>query len=434
MHLLTNSLTYSIDFATMTQKNMETGRCHRIRRGQRLKPEALRSLQEQADFSKKQQLEITNLKKTIRICKIFSKTRKQHTEKRERDAKDQERQLRARVSSAEVEAETRQRQFETQLDACKREAEVKDQKRREQLDTVEQDADAQQRVLRANIDTLQQVAATLTEDLQKATQAESASRLQMTQFLHQGESWRLGKQLEIPHLTPIDCPFLVAIIENMMRTTSHHGPNSRCSPMRQAKVLRVLKVHNVRLGQKYDSRCKQMLQDHADQGVAVGPLTPDVNSFLQSTIKAFDEWMHLEASLHECLLLHGSKRQNISEIVSSGFEERLSRQGGLYGEGIYFAEESCKSFQYCDKDGGENSMILSRVLLGDPHYAKGPLGQMKISPKRDEADATKGRHNSVVANVGTPNGQPPPSVQEHREYVIFDGSQAYPEYVVIFEV
>ncbi|CAE8643078.1 unnamed protein product [Polarella glacialis] len=395
----------------MAQTNITTGRCRQIRRGCRLKAEVLRSFRERAE---EQQLEIKDLR-----SKLDSQQR-QAEKKRKRDAEDQERQ---------------QRQLRTQLDACKRKVEVKGQRMREQLDAVKQNADAQQRGLRATIDTLREETAALAKDLQKATQAESASRMQLTQSLHQEESWRLGKQLEIPQLTPIDCPFLVASIENMMRATSHHGPNSRCSPMRQAKVLRVMKVHNVKLGQKYDSRRKQMLQDHADQGVSVGPLTPDVHPCLRLTIEHHFKWMHLEANLNECLLLHGSKRQNIAEIVNSGFEERLSRQGGLYGEGIYFAEESCKSFQYCDKDGGEVYMILSRVLLGDPHCAKGPLNQMKIPPKRHKCDATKGRHNSVVANVGIPNGRGPPAlpVQEHREYVIFDGSQAYPEYVVVIQ-
>ena len=43
------------------------------------------------------------------------------------------------------------------------------------------------------------------------------------------------------------------------------------------------------------------------------------------------------------LVLHGTLPENVDKIASGGFDERLARQGGLFGQGSYFTDESCKS-------------------------------------------------------------------------------------------
>ena len=116
--------------------------------------------------------------------------------------------------------------------------------------------------------------------------------------------------------------------------------------------------------------------------------------------------------------------------------------GGLYGAGVYFANQSCKAAQYA-RDPGVKTLLISRVTLGDPFYATGTLSQYRRPPERTStlkanlnnlygAMAPGGGiqvtrfgclYDSVVAN-STTNGQ------VHRELIVYDHRQAYPEYVV----
>lgn len=71
-------------------------------------------------------------------------------------------------------------------------------------------------------------------------------------------------------------------------------------------------------------------------------------------------------------------------------------------------------------------MLVSRVTLGDPYLATGRM----IGTRRPPERLRGGRYDSVVANVGTPNGQV--FGQRHREFVVFDRTQAYPELAIYF--
>lgn len=137
----------------------------------------------------------------------------------------------------------------------------------------------------------------------------------------------------------------------------------------------------------------------------------------------------LDDTVNERLALHGTTRGPLDSIMAAGFDDRLARQGGLYGVGIYFAEESCKAAQYCDASG-EKCIVLSRVVLGDPFFTKGPMRGERRPPLRA---GTHYVYDSIVAEVNIPNGrQGGQGRQEHREFVLFDRMQAYPELVIFF--
>ena len=115
----------------------------------------------------------------------------------------------------------------------------------------------------------------------------------------------------------------------------------------------------------------------------------------------------------------------MAEIVTRhGFDERVAALSGLYGAGVYFANQSCKAGQYAQKDAkGEKIIIVSRVALGDPYYASSHLSQMRRPPDRNAQTWGAGlTFDSVVANTS--------SSQAHRELIVYDHRQAYPEYVV----
>ena len=80
---------------------------------------------------------------------------------------------------------------------------------------------------------------------------------------------------------------------------------------------------------------------------------------------------------------------------------------------------------------GVKILLMARVTLGDVHYVQ-HADQHKKLRRAPLVAGKKGLvHDSVVANEGqarTTYGK-----QYHREYIVYDRSQAYPEYVVFFE-
>ena len=135
----------------------------------------------------------------------------------------------------------------------------------------------------------------------------------------------------------------------------------------------------------------------------------------------------------EIIALHGTSPENIDLIASFGFDERLSREQGLYGQGIYFTDQSCKAFQYSGAPRQlAGCIIITRLLLGLPHFAQGPLKGIKVEPLQDFSDVSKGRVNSVIVNPGTLRSAS--QTQVHKEFVIFNGAQAYPEMIIHFKV
>jgi len=119
------------------------------------------------------------------------------------------------------------------------------------------------------------------------------------------------------------------------------------------------------------------------------------------------------------------------QIANFGFDGRLASERGLYGQGVYFTDQSCKSLQYSGADRYHDSgcFIIARLILGHPHLATGPMKQIKVEPLVDKDNPSLGRCHSVIVKPGTPTFGAP---QVHREAVIFDGTQAYPEMIVHF--
>ncbi|KAJ8705467.1 hypothetical protein PYW08_012513 [Mythimna loreyi] len=138
-----------------------------------------------------------------------------------------------------------------------------------------------------------------------------------------------------------------------------------------------------------------------------------------------------EAGAHnERMLFHGSPF--INAIVQKGFDERHAYIGGMFGAGIYFAEHSSKSNQYVYGFGGgsgcpahkdrscylcHRQMLLCRVTLGRAFQL---LSAMKM------AHAPPG-HHSVA-------GRPSQGGLCFPEYVVYRGEQAYPEYLITYQI
>mmetsp|Transcript_71259 Transcript_71259/g.137597 ORF Transcript_71259/g.137597 Transcript_71259/m.137597 type:complete len:774 (+) Transcript_71259:70-2391(+) len=220
---------------------------------------------------------------------------------------------------------------------------------------------------------------------------------------------------------------LKSAVQQLLHKTSHFAPNSICNTMRTAVVTRVETVQDLTIAKNYLRRKDSILEENQRLGIAVQGLSPPASKVFRDLFPR----IALDDRVGEHLLLHGTK--HAKTIARFGFDERLAKESGLYGLGVYLTDESCKAFQYTDRDKEEKTMILSRVALGDAFYAKGSMLQAKRPPLRNAQDESAGCYDSIVANVGISNGMSL-SFQQHREFVVFDGDQVCPDLIIYFTV
>eukprot|EP00438_Fugacium_kawagutii_P018030 Skav216299 [mRNA] locus=scaffold494:135540:149103:- [translate_table: standard] len=251
---------------------------------------------------------------------------------------------------------------------------------------------------------------------------ENSQRDHATEMILQ-EAWRMSRQLQTKICTELhqgDAAFSTiqaALIEAC--PLNHFG---NCSHMKNVSITGLQQVRNPSTWKDYEFRKDQIRKELEGRDSV-----PAVTSGLPSRACS---WAHLEAKINEILVIHGTTDDKIDQIANFGFDERLARESGLYGQGVYFTDQSCKSLQYSGA-AWQNSgcFIIARVILGHPNYAEGPLKQLKVEPLVDPTMPCKGRCHSVIAEPGTPTGRQP---QVHREFVLFNGAQAYPEMIVHF--
>jgi hypothetical protein len=142
-----------------------------------------------------------------------------------------------------------------------------------------------------------------------------------------------------------------------------------------------------------------------------------------------------DSTVNEKYMWHGTKPAlddgtDLIEIIQkNGFDEHVGALGGFFGAGVYFAEDCSKSDQYCTPDSkGHYFLFLSRVMLGVPHNTDVAMNGIRRPPVMDNRKWTvaPGRtYDSVLADM-----RPRDPNFRFREFIIYKGSQAYPEYLI----
>jgi hypothetical protein len=91
-------------------------------------------------------------------------------------------------------------------------------------------------------------------------------------------------------------------------------------------------------------------------------------------------------------LFHGTTKHE--DILEKGLDQRYSKTSGMFGQGIYFADQSSKSNQYsrpenCKKNGHaadcrqcKRIMFYCRVALGKVYELKNEKKRSKSTSKR----------------------------------------------------
>ncbi|XP_067657091.1 protein mono-ADP-ribosyltransferase PARP14-like [Haliotis asinina] len=124
---------------------------------------------------------------------------------------------------------------------------------------------------------------------------------------------------------------------------------------------------------------------------------------------------------NETVLWHGTAVDAIPSICKSGFNRSYcGKNATALGDGVYFAVQASysNSNTYSVPDiQGHKHMFQARVLTG--MYCQGIRG-MRVPPPRDASRYI--HYDSVVDNVNQPG-----------MYIIFNDTQAYPEYLITYQ-
>uniref|UniRef100_A0A8C9S0K3 Poly [ADP-ribose] polymerase n=1 Tax=Scleropages formosus TaxID=113540 RepID=A0A8C9S0K3_SCLFO len=192
--------------------------------------------------------------------------------------------------------------------------------------------------------------------------------------------------------------------------------------------------------QSVEEELQSTIREHRDGGNAGGVFSRYNVLKIQKVVnkKLRERYAHRQKEIadenhnhhNERMLFHGSPF--INAIIHKGFDERHAYIGGMFGAGIYFAENSSKSNQYVYGIGGgtgcpthkdrscytcHRQMLFCRVTLGKSFLQ---FSAMKM------AHAPPG-HHSVI-------GRPSVNGLAYAEYVIYRGEQAYPEYLITYQI
>ena len=135
-----------------------------------------------------------------------------------------------------------------------------------------------------------------------------------------------------------------------------HGNDGRNLNYSTVNVERVERVENVKLYNQYHNSRREMIKKMMVEGQVCSnianissPVETLKSSGTVTSTSALDHCMKSEllfSEVNEHYLFHGCSREKMNEIVTGGFDLRVANDKGMFGKGLYFAENPTKADQY----------------------------------------------------------------------------------------
>jgi hypothetical protein len=223
------------------------------------------------------------------------------------------------------------------------------------------------------------------------------------------------------------------------------GIDSHGKRFAKFKPVKVWRIENHQLWRAYVLR-REAIAAATGRGSAA-TIAPDV----ETAVYKLPSGAQLDKKSNEHLLFHGTKMDAVSTLCNRGFDERVGSLGGVFGSGCYFAENSSKSDEYVPA-ADKQYMFLCRVVLGTPfatpkihanlrrppclegHFDSGPpIGHPfgKRAPKVGGGPCGHDRFDSLMAPTKEMDSRA--WLEKFREFVVYDHSQCYPEYLILYD-
>jgi len=242
----------------------------------------------------------------------------------------------------------------------------------------------------------------------------------------------LNKTMKI-ELFPIDEEFKK--IENLMRITISEAHKQRYK-YSKFKITKLERLQSPDLWGLYFLRRNE-----------IGRINEEKPELIDgSTVNLIDR------KTNEYYLFHGCNESILEKISNEGFDERVSNLSGMFGCGIYFAENSSKSDIYahtkdcaqvgafysgqinkctCQEDyESDRVMFVARVAMGSASMhceATDKTDPMRKPPKRP------GKEISYDSVIGESRMLNPKASLDYREFIIYDRRQCYGEYIIHYK-
>ncbi|XP_071168768.1 protein mono-ADP-ribosyltransferase PARP15-like [Mytilus edulis] len=232
------------------------------------------------------------------------------------------------------------------------------------------------------------------------------------------------------------------VMDTWMRQLVGHGRDSRgLSALNYSniQILDVERIENPLLAERY-FQCRATMFHKVGQLERTFTRLKDIPYAKQGgilTTKKSGKTLKREMCqmVNEHYLFHGTTVGRIDVIAAQGFDNRLT-ENAMFGPGVYAAESSTKSDQYADpkdhRDKKPKKMILTRMLLGEIYVTDQPQSFQRPPCKTCKKDKCcdsshnargQGFFDSVVVD-----GQ-----WNFREFIVYNSSQCYPEYIVTYK-
>jgi len=125
------------------------------------------------------------------------------------------------------------------------------------------------------------------------------------------------------------------------------------------------------------------------------------------------------------LLFHGTAGQNVRHILRTGLIcPRTPSNGRMFGHGIYFANKSTKSANYCSVRGRRvpRFLFLADVAIGRVYVAPSARNDLRAAP--DGYDSVLGKAGHTAAWAGT---------LQYDEHIVYSSAQQTLRYLVTFD-
>jgi len=229
----------------------------------------------------------------------------------------------------------------------------------------------------------------------------------------------------------VQCPAMIPTFQTMLDDTFKMISTSdrRGGPMPERLVVNsVMRIENRNLWAQYREGCSAV---RSKRSHSVTPFDRLARGGAAATMQVapVEFTRDLDHRINETLLWHGTSPQGAQGIKGQGFSMNRAgtNAGCMYGPGIYLAENSSKSDEYAtdDREGlyqGLYCLLLCRAVLGE--VLQMTSGGSAVHKTIAEA-VKSGTYDSVLGDRAS-------AVGTYREFVVYQESQCYPEYVVIY--
>jgi len=246
-----------------------------------------------------------------------------------------------------------------------------------------------------------------------------------------GKSKNKSERVE---LSPSTAPIEYDMIQNMMNNTitETHSTDYKYT---KYKMNHIYRLENIELWNLYYLRRDEIIRKNNKNPTPIEGVRTKL----------------LDPLANEYYLFHGLSCNIVDKILESGFDERVSNLAGLFGSGIYFAEDSSKSGTYChgtdcaqvgavygkgtstctcrDNNETERCMFVCRVSMGTGWVrleATSKDGQiLRRPPEKDDGSF----YDSVIGQSTKFNEE---AAVDYREFIVYDRRQCYAEYLIYF--